>query len=77
MGFEPALTRAGWTERDSKMGVWAIPASSGAMVVYLDTPGPGILLQALPSQLAVTPGRQRLYLDAASQHQLVCRRRFS
>jgi M6 family metalloprotease-like protein len=42
---------------DSKMGVWAIQASSSSMIVYLDTPGPGVLLQALPGQLTVTPGR--------------------
>ena len=41
---------------DSKMGVWAIQASSSSMIVFLDTPGPGVLLQALPGQLAVGRG---------------------
>ncbi len=41
---------------DSKMGVWAIPASDSTMIVYLDTPGPGVLLQALPGVLDARPG---------------------
>ncbi len=41
---------------DSKMGVWAIPSSDNTMIVYLDTPGPGVLLQALPGVLNATPG---------------------
>ena len=41
---------------DSKMGVWAISPSSDSMLVYLDSPGPGILVDVLPDEMAVGAG---------------------
>ncbi len=41
---------------DSKLGVWAIPASSDSMQVYLDTTGPGILVDVLPERPVVGAG---------------------
>ncbi len=41
---------------DSKMGVWAISPSSNSMLVYLDVPGPGILVDVLPEEMSAGAG---------------------
>jgi hypothetical protein len=41
---------------DSKIGVWAISPSSDSMLVYLDRPGPGILVDVLPDEIGVGAG---------------------
>lgn len=51
---------------DSRMGVWAIPASAEDMIVFLDVPGPGILVDVLPDTLILTAGQ-----EAALQIRLV------
>jgi hypothetical protein len=39
----------------SGIGVWAIPASSSVMRVYLDVPGPGILVDVKPDEQLFVP----------------------
>ena len=51
-----ALNAKWYDGQRSNTGVWAIHASESAMRVYLDVPGPRVLVDAKPTTLAVAPG---------------------
>jgi hypothetical protein len=43
---------------DSQIGVWAIPPSDATMRVFLDVPGPGVLVDLKPDSAVAPAGKQ-------------------